>query len=61
MELSYCKANPTMGLVSNLEFMNINTKSLKFFLMLKLPYTKSCVVLSKTKFLACHTRIGGLS
>ena len=33
-----------MGLVSNFEFMRINTKSSDFFLlMLRLPYTKSGV------------------
>jgi len=32
-----------MGLVPDHEFMRVNTKALDFFLMLKLPYTKSGV------------------
>ena len=46
-----------MGLVPNLNSMIINTKSLKFS-MLELPYTKSGVMLVRTNFLACPTRMG---
>jgi hypothetical protein len=44
-----------MGLVSNLEFPRINTKSPKF------SYTKSGVGLLKVGFLGCLVRMGGPS
>ena len=50
-----------MCLVPNNEFMRINIKSPKFFLMLKLPYTKEWCWAIKTNFLACSTRMGGPS
>ena len=50
-----------MGLVPNLEFIRINTKSLKFSYCLKLSYTKSYVELLKIGFLTFSTRMGGPS
>ena len=55
------KADETMGLVPNLQFIRVNTKSSKFFLMLKLAYTKSGVTLLQTGPLVCPTRMGGPS
>jgi hypothetical protein len=47
-----------MGLVPNLEFMRINTKSPKFFLMLKLPYVNNGV---KIRNSIVPTMVGGSS
>ena len=49
-----------MGLVPNLEFMRITSKTVtQVFLMLELSYIKSGVKLLKISFLGCLTRIGG--
>ena len=50
-----------MGLVPNNDLMRVNTKSPKFFLMLKLPYTKSGVKLLKSNFLTSPIRADGPS
>ena len=49
-----------MGLVPNLEFMRINTKSPKFLNALVI-IRKSGVGILNTCFLACPTRMGGPS
>ena len=50
-----------MGSITNLEFMRINTMSLKCIVILKLPYSKIGDMLLKTRFLACPTRMDGPS